>query len=145
MDGNIKLGSLTHDKNITMGNCWHHMRAVWIENASKALCKHVSQDLALELKAIDARLWVKVRMDNIILSIDKCFAETANYPKGCGDTFKAHMEEYHPDHILYHVPNTKGNRQDIVCMCSGPTYMNRPFYIEFLDKKLRAFNKQNIL
>ena len=83
-------------------------------------------------------------MDAIALGMDKCFAETANCPKGCSETFKAHMEECDPDHLLYHVPSTKDNRQDVFCMCARPACMNRPYCIEFLDKKLRAHKKQKM-
>ena len=109
------------------------------------MAKHVSKDLSAELKEIDARLRVKVKMDDIILAMGKCFAEPANYPKGCGNAFKGHVEEYHPDHILYHIPSTKGDRQDMICMCTGPACMNRLYCIEFLDKKLHACDKQSIL
>ena len=141
----VMLNSIQHGDHAIEGNCWHHLRAVWVNAASKDIARHVSRDLSSELREIDARLRVKVKMDAIILAMDKCFAVTANYPKGCGDAFQAHMEERHSDHILHHVPSTKGNRQDIVCMCAGPAYMNRPYYIEFLDKKLRACNKQSML
>ena len=97
------------------------------------------------MKDIDSRLRVKVRVDSIILAIDKCFAETANYPKVCGDGFKARLEDRDPTHLLYHVLSTKGNRQDIVCKHAGPAHVNRTFCIEFLDKKLRAYNKQRML
>ena len=141
----VNLNSISHGVTIIEGNCWHHLRAVWVNAASEDMAKHISKDLSAELKEIDARLRVKVKMDDIILAMDKCFADTANYPKGCGDAFKGHMEEYHSDHILHHIPSTKGNRQDIICMCAGPACMNRPYCIEFLDKKLRAHNKQSIL
>ena len=121
------------------------MRAVWVNAASEDIARHVSKDLSSELREIDARLRVKVKMDAIILAMDKCFAVTVNYPKGCSDVFKVHIEEYHSDHILCHILSTKGNRQDIVCMCAGPACMNRPYCIEFLDEKLRAHNKQSIL
>ena len=84
-------------------------------------------------------------MDDIFLAIVKCFADTANYPKGCADAFKGYMEEYHSDYILYHILSTKSNRQDIICMCAGPAHMNQPYYMEFLNKKLHACNKQSML
>ena len=78
-------------------------------------------------------------MDDIFLTMDKCFADAVNYPKGYGDTFKGHAEECHSDHDLCHILSTKGNRQDIICMHAEPTCVKRPHYVEFLNKKLRVF------
>ena len=78
-------------------------------------------------------------------SVDKCFNLTANYPKGDGDSFRGHMEEYHPTALLFHAKNTKGNRQDIITESAGPIYMNRMHYVECLDRQLRSLRKSNIL
>ena len=121
---NIPLDFINNSKVILEGNYQYYLRVVQINAVSEKICAHISNDLASELKDIDARLRVKIRMDSIILGMDKYFAETANYPKGCGDAFKAHMEEYNPDYLLYHTPSTKGNKQDIVYKCAGPAYMN---------------------
>ena len=126
-------------------DCWHHLRNVWILALCKKVCKHLTKDLKEELNEIDSRLRVKLSMDRIMLSLNKLFCLTSNYPKGEGDAFKACMEEHHPDNILYHVPNTKGSRQDIICTCAGPACMNRRLCIECLDKRFRAHDKDNIL
>ena len=102
-------------------------------------------ELVDDLKEIDGCLRVKVHGGSIVRSTDKCFNLTSNYPKGDGDGFKGHMEEYHPSSLLFHVKNTKGNRQDIVMESAGPMFMNRIYYVEFLDKKLRSLRKSNIL
>ena len=73
-------------------------------------------------------------MESIVLAMNKLFCLMSNYPKGDRDTFRVHIKEYHLDSLLYHVPNTKGNWKDIICMCVGPEYMNRSLYIEYLDK-----------
>ena len=126
-------------------DCWHHLRNAWILALCKKVGKHLTKDLKEELNEIDSRLRVKLSMDRIMFSLNKLFCLTSNYPKGEGDAFKACMEECHPDNILYHVPNTKGNRQDIICTCAGPACMNRPLCIEYLDKRFRAHEKDNIL
>ena len=89
-------------------------------------------------------------MAGIARAQDKLFNLTSNYPKGDGDAFRSHMEEYNPDALLIPVPSLKGNRQDIVMLCAAAIYMNRPYYIEYLDKRLKARNaskkkKSNIL
>ena len=125
-----------HSNILLEGNCWHHLRAVWINATIDDLASYISRYLSAELKDIDARLRIKIKADSIILALHKCFAETENYVKGYGDAFKGHMKEFHPNRILHHAPTIKGNRQDVVCECEGPACTNRAFCIEFLDKKL---------
>ena len=132
--------------NITLErNCWHHLRAFFINATTDELASHISSDLSTELKDVEARLRVKVRVYSIILAMDKCFSETSNYPQGCRKAFKARIEECHSSHLLHNVPSTKRNWQDIVYKCAGLAHVNRTFCVEFLDKKLRAYNKQSML
>ena len=109
------------------------------------MCKHAKEELVHDLKEIKGCLRVKIDGGNIIRSVDKCFNLSENYPKGDGDTFRGHMEECHHSSLLFHAKNTKGNRQDIITESAGPTHMNRTCYVEFLDRKLRAVGKKNIL
>ena len=37
------------------------------------------------------------------------------------------------------------NRQDILTVCTRPVYFNARFYMEYLDFKLAAYGKSNIL
>ena len=84
----VNLNSISHRVTTIKGNCWHHLRAVWVNAASEDIVKHISKDLSAELKEIDARLRVKVKMDDIFLAIDKYFTDAFNYSKGCSDAFK---------------------------------------------------------
>lgn len=126
-------------------DCYHHLRNVWTGATSKNLCKHMKVELAEDLKEIDYHLHVDVDMGSIIRSVHKLFCLWNNYPKGDGDSFKSHMEEYHPEQLLRHVESTNGNRQDILTVCAGPIYFNARFCMEYLDKKLAALGKNNIL
>ena len=126
-------------------DCWNHLRNVWINGMNKNCCSYLRKELEDDLRCIDSHLRVKVDFAMIIRAIDKCFNLSSNYPKGDGDAFRGHLEEYHSDAMLYAVKTTKGNRQDILCESAGPMYMNRPFHAEYLDKKLRSIGKSNIL
>ena len=88
---------------------------------------------------------MKINMESIVLAMDKLFYLISNYSKGNMEAFRIYVEEYYPDSLLYHVSNTKGNQQDIICICVGLGYMNRSVYIEYLDKWLRAHDKSNTL
>ena len=55
------------------------------------------------------------------------------------------MEDYYPNQLLQHVKSVNGNRQDIATESAGPIYCNRPLCVEYLDKRLRGYNKSNIL
>ena len=76
-------------------------------------------------------------MNSFIRVLDKYFNQTNNYTKCDNDNFKTYIEEYHPDTVSYHIKNMIGSRQDIVSSNARPTYVNHPFYIKFLDKRLR--------
>jgi len=118
---------------------------MWIHRVIKVVCIHLSQDLKEELCEIDARLRVKLSMESTILVMNKLFSLTSNYSKGNGDAFRAYIEEYYPDYLLYYVSNTKGNRQDIICSYIGLGYIDTAVYIEYLDKRLRVYDMTNIL
>ena len=53
----------------------------------------------------------------------------------------------HPGHVLYHVYQVRGSRQDMILEASLTIYMNREVNIEFLDVSLRMPSKRrdNIL
>ena len=105
----------------------------------------MKEELASDLREIDGHLRVKIDGGSVIRSTDKCFNLSSNYPKGDGDGFRGYMEECHHSTLLFHVKNTKGNRQDIITESAGPIYMNRLHYVECLDKKLRSVGKSNML
>ena len=105
----------------------------------------MQQELSEDLKEINRRLRVKIETSSFMRELDKCFNQTSKYEKGDGDTFRAFIEECHPDTILCHIKITIGSRQDISCSNAGPIYMNLTFYIDFLDKRLMQCKHSNIL
>ena len=54
------------------------------------------------------------------------------------------MRRY-PKALLFHVVSTEGGRQDIACEGACSFYMNRPYWVEFLDERLRQPSASNIL
>ena len=55
------------------------------------------------------------------------------------------MGEHYPEQLLRHVESTNGNRQDILTTYTGTIYFNARFHMEYLDKRLVAVGKNNIL
>ena len=51
------------------------------------------------------------------------------------------MEEHHPGATSMHLKEVKGNRKDIACEVDGPTFMNRQYYVDFLDWRLKSEDK----
>ena len=125
-------------------DCHQYLRNVWTNAIVKAIDDHHRLELKEELKEIDSRLRVTVNISAIVRSQDKLFSLTRNYPKGDGDAFHSHMEEYHPDSLLIPVLSMKENRQYVVMQCDSTTCINILYYVEFLDKRLRAHKKNNI-
>ena len=122
-----------------------HLRKFWTNAIVKAIDDHHRVELKEELKEIDSRLCVSVNMSDIVRSQDKLFSLTRNYPNENGDAFHDHMEEHHPDSLLISVLSMKGNRQDLIVQRASATYVNRAYYVEFLDKRLQAYKKNKIL
>ena len=77
---------------------------------------------------------------------DKQYSLSANYPKGCGELFKAHMRENHPGALLFHVERAFGSRQDLMFEAFPAIYMNRRYTLEFEYMRMGLPKKQdNIL
>ena len=127
------------------GDCYNHLRNVWFGRMSNGITEKLKDKLKDELETIDFRLRVGTGMDGVLRALDKEFSLCANYPKGHGDMFKEWMARCHPRALLYHVVSTSGGRQDMVCEGSGALYMNRTYWVEFIDERLRVPGAANIL
>ena len=100
-----------------------------------------------DLNEIDKQLRVNTNFDTLLRAIDKCFSLCCNYPKGKGEAFKAWVEDYHPGCFLMSILRTSGSRQDLTVEGAGAVYMNRPYYMGYLNMALSGGdeNAQNIL
>ena len=98
-----------------------------------------------DYKEIDYHLCADASVGSMIRSTHKLFYLQNNYPKSNGDSFKSHVEEHHLEQLLRHVESVNGNRQDMLTVCAGPIYFNARFHAEYLDIKLAACGKNNIL
>ena len=97
-----------------------------------------------DLDNIDPRLRVSTKFDLVLQAIDKEFSLCCNYPKGDGEAFCAWMLQYHPGALLLPVERGSGSRQDFTVDSAGAVYMNRRYYVDFLDECLTVDNS-NIL
>ena len=119
-------------------DCWNHLRNVWLGATTKALTGRLKESLQEELAAINTRLRVGTDMVLVLRVADKEFSLCANYPKGHGDEFKEWIARVHPKALLLHVIRTAGSRQDLAFDGARALYMNRHYWVEFLDERLRA-------
>ena len=101
------------------------------------LTKFLNNLLKDSLDEIDPKLRVSTGMEGILRACDKEFSLCANYPKGHGELFNEWMKEHHPGALLLHVERTAGSRNDLLVEGSGAVYWNRPYWVEFLDERLR--------
>ena len=126
-------------------DCHNHLRNVWLAKATAALTGRLKEKHKEELEVIDFRLRVGTDMVLLLRALDKEFSLCANYPKGHGDMFKEWIVLTHPRALLLHVWSTSGARQDAAFEGAGPAYLNRTYWVEFLDERLRAPGANNIL
>ena len=119
--------------NMLEGDCWNHLRNVWLGGMIKCLNKYLNTALQDELEAINSRLRVSTSMDYVLRAIEKYFSHCANYAKGHEDQFYHWMGHNHPGAQLWPVERSSGSRQDLACSGAGPLYSNREYYAEFID------------
>ena len=125
------------NNHVLLVDCWHHLRNVWLGGMAKSTTNFLNDLLADSLEVIDPRLRVSTGMEGILRACDKEFSLCANYPKGHGELFGTWIKENHPGALLLHVERTAGSRQDLVVEGAGAIFWNRPFWVEFLDERLR--------
>ena len=91
------------------------------------------------MEGIEAKLQIGTDIKNILYTMDKEFALTANYPKGWAQEFHYFMKtEYPGPNLVPVVRATGGTRQDLACEGAQALYMNRKYYTKFLDQILQA-------
>ena len=119
-------------------DCWNHLRNVWIGEMNKALSKYLADLMREDLDLIDSMLRVTTKFDMVLRAVDKEFSLNCNYCKGHGDEFNTWMKMYHPGSFLFPVVRGGGSRQDFTTDGAGAVFMNRTYYVQFLDQALTA-------
>ena len=133
----LEAGMSTDQICIYEGDCWHHLRNVWIDNVVSQLSERLSDILENDLEEISPVLRVTTEIDSLLIAIEKYFGGNANYAKGKGAEFEHYMNTYHPGAYLYPVARAcGGSRQDISTEGAVPVLMNLPYYLEFLNWRL---------
>ena len=61
----------------------------------------------------------------------------ATYPKRKRELFHEWIDIYHPGALLLHAERASGSCQDPAVEGSGAVYMSHPYWIDFLDERLR--------
>ncbi len=134
-------GILDEDKiKVHQMDCHHHLRNVWIGAMNRILSKYLAELMKEDLGNIDPFLRVSTNFDTILRAVDKLFSLCCNYAKGSGELFLEWMREYHPDSFLLKLQRGVGSRQDFTVEGAGAIYMNRRYYVEFLDPCLTVAN-----
>jgi len=110
---------------------------VWLGGMAKVTTKFLNNLLEDSLDEIDPWLRVSSGMDGVLRACDKEFSLCANYSKGHGDLFNTWMKENHPGALLLHVERASGSYQDLVVEGAGAMFWNCPFWVEFLNERLR--------
>ena len=135
----------TDDKDIKVfvGDCWHHLRCIWIGAGLKHHDTYLT-GLVPEIDDIHFLLRVSTSIEKHLIAIEKEFGATANYAKGHGARFIAWMKRYHAGALLFPVLRvTAGSRQDSGTEGAIVAYMNRKYYIQFLFQELASKTKDH--
>ncbi len=128
------------------GDCWQHLRNVWIGAIVRALKNYLNKVLEDDLASIPAMYRVTIDPINLFCAMEKGFGEGANYPKGLAKIFFSYMDTYNPLVHLWPLSRALGGtRQDIATEASMSVLMNLPYYLDFMNWKLSCGTSDSIL
>ena len=119
-------------------DCWNHLRNVWIGEMNRVLSTYLADLMRKDLDHIDSMLRVTTKFDMVLRAVKKESSLNCNYCKGHGDEFHTWMLTYHPGSLLFPVVRGSGPRQDFTTDGAGALFMNRTYYVQFLDQALTA-------
>eukprot|EP00957_Ditylum_brightwellii_P193240 14713782-Ditylum_brightwellii.AAC.1 len=125
------------DIKVYIGDYWQHFHGVCTGAVVKDLCSQLLEDLKDDLDDLHFTLQVQTEVGQIYRSVEKEFAETAQYAKGDSTMFYGWKETHHPTTYIYPCARVLGGaRQDLGSEGAIPVLMNIPYYLEFLNWKL---------
>ena len=119
-------------------DCWNPLRNMWLGGMTKALSTSLGNKMREKLDEIDLRLRFSTSIKSVLFAVNKEFSLCANYPKGNRELFCDLLETYHPVEMLLHIERESGSCQYLDFKVTGEVYMNHPYWIEFLDERLRT-------
>jgi len=129
---------------IYQGNCWNHLRNVWLGAVEKYLDKKLQDIMKNDLALIPPHLRVTCNLGELNRQVDKECNVTCNYKKGHGDEYQDYKEEFHPGkRWLPVIRALGGTRQDGSFEAALPIYDQRQDILNFLAKELDI--SENIL
>jgi len=129
---------------IFQGNCFNHLRNVWLKQVENYLGRKLEDVMKIELGLLPPHLRVSCYLSELSRQVDKECNVTCNYPKGHGNEYCDWKEEFHPGkRWLPVIRALGGNRQDGAFEAALPIYDQRQDILNFLAKEL--LNGPNIL
>ena len=126
-------------------DCWNHLRNVWFGNASKVMVAVVRDELRDHLSNFDGHSRVSPDISQLLRGVFKEFHQGGEYAKGKGRDYHAWLEDNYPDIFYINEARAQGGRQDLDYEAAVAIYINRPYYLKFLNHIMRDPGHSNIL
>lgn len=124
-------------------DCHQHIRNIFLGHMSRKLSEHMKQELAHQLQAFASWERMSTDFDQLLRGCYKDFHHGCNYYKGHGADFTSWMLEHYPDSFYMLLERAEGGRQDLDFDASVPIYMDRQYYVEYLQA--RVYSRDHIL
>lgn len=126
-------------------DCHNHMRNIFLGPMSKAMSKHVAEELKEQLEAFSSWERMSTDFDQLLRSTYKQFHHRNKYYKGKGREFWVWLKETYPLIFIMHLERAEGGRQDLDFDAAVPMYILRPYVVEFLHLHVFGADHSNIL
>jgi len=128
------------------GDCWQHMRNIIFNGIELELKKYLNTLLHDDIANLPSNLRIDMGLGSTSYAIDKDFANTCHYALGHGAPFTHYMCTYYSGELLFPIVRAQGGtRQDGPFESAVSIYMNRQYYIAFLNWYLSGSDKESIL
>ena len=122
---------------VYQGNCFDHLRNVWLATVDRYLSKRLEEHMKNDLDLLPPHLRVTCYLSELARQVDKECNVTCNYPKGHGNEYCDWKEEFHPGkRWLPVIRALGGNRQDVAFEAALPIYDQRQDILNFVAMQL---------
>ena len=132
-------------KTLYLGDCWQHMRNIFIDHMTKEAAAHLAVELKEHLQAFSSYERMSTNGMDLIRAVYKELHPGGDYAKGDGINFEDWRRRFCPGMIYMAPERAAGGRQDLEFDASVPIFVDRPLFLKYLTEKCLKPDHSNVL